>query len=145
MKYKLINITKFSGIVLSLLTILLWFCPIALITYAPNETTRVEKLVAPFLEVTLISSVFLILVPLIIFLIINIVDLFVNKKYLSFVEVFISIYLFVIQIIFQSLCDMLPPLIEVVASRSRILLNPVSTSYPAMSLPLIYQVLCLGY
>ena len=103
MKYKLINITKFSGIVLSLLTILLWFCPIALITYAPNETTRVEKLVAPFLEVTLISSVFLILVPLIIFLIINIVDLFVNKKYLSFVEVFISIYLFVIQIIFQSL------------------------------------------
>ena len=103
MKYKLINITKFSGIVLSLLTILLWFCPIALITYAPNETTRVEKLVAPFLEVTLISSVFLILVPLIIFLIINIVDLFVNKKYLSFVEIFISIYLFVIQIIFQSL------------------------------------------
>ena len=103
MKYKLINITKFSGIVLCLLTILLWFCPIALITYAPNETTRVEKLVAPFLEVTLISSVFLILVPLIIFLIINIVDLFVNKKYLSFVEVFISIYLFVIQIIFQSL------------------------------------------
>ena len=103
MKYKLISITKFSGIVLSLLTILLWFCPIALITYAPNETTRVEKLVAPFLEVTLISSVFLILVPLIIFLIINIVDLFVNKKYLSFVEVFISIYLFVIQIIFQSL------------------------------------------
>ena len=103
MKYKLINITKFSGIVLSLLTIILWFCPIALITYAPNETTRVEKLVAPFLEVTLISSVFLILVPLIIFLIINIVDLFVNKKYLSFVEVFISIYLFVIQIIFQSL------------------------------------------
>ena len=103
MKYKLINITKFSGIVLSLLTILLWFCPIALITYAPNETTRVEKLVAPFLEVTLISSVFLILVPLIIFLIINIVDLFVNKKYLTFVEVFISIYLFVIQIIFQSL------------------------------------------
>ena len=103
MKYKLINITKFSGIVLSLLTILLWFCPIALITYAPNETTRVEKLVVPFLEVTLISSVFLILVPLIIFLIINIVDLFVNKKYLSFVEVFISIYLFVIQIIFQSL------------------------------------------
>lgn len=103
MKYKLINITKFSGIVLSLLTILLWFCPIALITYAPNETTRVEKLVAPFLEVTLISSVFLILVPLIIFLVINIVDLFVNKKYLSFVEVFISIYLFVIQIIFQSL------------------------------------------
>lgn len=103
MKYKLINITKFSGIVLSLLTILLWFCPIALITYAPNETTRVEKLVAPFLEVTLISSVFLILVPLFIFLIINIVDLFVNKKYLSFVEVFISIYLFVIQIIFQSL------------------------------------------
>ena len=103
MKCKLINITKFSGIVLSLLTILLWFCPIALITYAPNETTRVEKLVAPFLEVTLISSVFLILVPLIIFLIINIVDLFVNKKYLSFVEVFISIYLFVIQIIFQSL------------------------------------------
>ena len=103
MKYKLINITKFSGIVLSLLTILLWFCPIALITYAPNETTLVEKLVAPFLEVTLISSVFLILVPLIIFLIINIVDLFVNKKYLSFVEVFISIYLFVIQIIFQSL------------------------------------------
>ena len=103
MKYKLINITKFSGTVLSLLTILLWFCPIALITYAPNETTRVEKLVAPFLEVTLISSVFLILVPLIIFLIINIVDLFVNKKYLSFVEVFISIYLFVIQIIFQSL------------------------------------------
>ena len=103
MKYKLINITKFSGIVLSLLTILLWFCPIALITYAPNETTRVEKLVAPFLEVTIISSVFLILVPLIIFLIINIVDLFVNKKYLSFVEVFISIYLFVIQIIFQSL------------------------------------------
>ena len=103
MKYKLINITKFSGIVLSLLTILLWFCPIALITYAPNETTRVEKLVAPFLEITLISSVFLILVPLIIFLIINIVDLFVNKKYLSFVEVFISIYLFVIQIIFQSL------------------------------------------
>ena len=86
-----------------MLTILLWFCPIALITYAPNETTRVEKLVAPFLEVTLISSVFLILVPLIIFLIINIVDLFVNKKYLSFVEVFISIYLFVIQIIFQSL------------------------------------------
>ena len=103
MKYKLINITKFSGIVLSWLTILLWFCPIALITYAPNETTRVEKLVAPYLEVTLISSVFLILVPLIIFLIINIVDLFVNKKYLSFVEVFISIYLFVIQIIFQSL------------------------------------------
>ena len=103
MKYRLINITKFSGIVLSLLTILLWFCPIALITYAPNETTRVEKLVAPFLEVTLISSVFLILVPLIIFLIINIVDLFVNKKHLSFVEVFISIYLFVIQIIFQSL------------------------------------------
>lgn len=103
MKYKLINITKFSGIVLSLLTILLWFCPIVLITCAPNETTRVEKLVAPFLEVTLISSVFLILVPLIIFLIINIVDLFVNKKYLSFVEVFISIYLFVIQIIFQSL------------------------------------------
>ena len=103
MKYKLINITKFYGIVLSLLTILLWFCPIALITYAPNETTRVEKLVAPFLEVTLISSVFLILVPLIIFLIINIVDLFVNKKYLPFVEVFISIYLFVIQIIFQSL------------------------------------------
>ena len=103
MKYKLINITKFSGIVLSLLTILLWFCPIALITCAPNETTRVEKLVAPFLEVTLISSVFLILVPLIIFLIINIVDLFVNKKYLTFVEVFISIYLFVIQIIFQSL------------------------------------------
>ena len=103
MKYKLINITKFSGTVLSLLTILLWFCPIALITYAPNETTRVEKLVAPFLEVTLISSVFLILVPLIIFLIINIVDLFVNKKHLSFVEVFISIYLFVIQIIFQSL------------------------------------------
>ena len=103
MKYKLINITKFSGIVLSLLTILLWFCPRALITYAPNETTRVEKLVAPFLEVTLISSVFLILVPLIIFLIINIVDLFVNKKHLSFVEVFISIYLFVIQIIFQSL------------------------------------------
>ena len=103
MKYKLINITKFSGIVLSLLTILLWFCPIALKTCAPNETTRVEKLVAPFLEVTLISSVFLILVPLIIFLIINIVDLFVNKKYLSFVEVFISIYLFVIQIIFQSL------------------------------------------
>ena len=41
--------------------------------------------------------------------------------------------------------DMLPPLIEVGASRSRILLNPVSTSYPAMSLPLIYQVLCLGY
>ena len=103
MKYKLINITKFSGIVLSLLTILLWFCPISLITYSPNATTRVEKLVAPFLEVTLISSVFLILVPLIIFLIINIVDLFVNKKYLSFVEVFISIYLFVIQIIFQSL------------------------------------------
>ena len=103
MKYKLINITKFSGIVLSLLTILLWFCPIALITYAPNETTRVEKLVAPFLEVTLISSVFLILVPLFIFLIINIIDLFANKKYLSFVEVFISIYLFVIQIIFQSL------------------------------------------
>lgn len=41
--------------------------------------------------------------------------------------------------------DMLQPLIEVGASRSRILLNPVSTSYLAMSLPLIYQVLCLGY
>ena len=45
----------------------------------------------------------------------------------------------------HGLSDMLPPLIEVGASRSRILLNPVSTSYPAMSLPLIYQVLCLGY
>ena len=90
----IINIVVAAGM------IILFFCPILISTQAPDPSTRIETIVSPFLHIYSIATVFLLLIPLIAFIVINIIMLFVKKRILNWLNILISLYVFVISICF---------------------------------------------
>ena len=90
----IINIVVATGM------IILFFCPILISTQAPDPSTRIETIVSPFLHIYSIATVFLLLIPLIAFIVINIIMLFVKKRILNWLNLLISLYVFVISICF---------------------------------------------
>lgn len=90
----IINIAIAAGM------IILFFCPILISTQAPDPSTRIETIVSPFLHIYSIATVFLLLIPLIAFIVINIIMLFVKKRILNWLNLLISLYVFVISICF---------------------------------------------
>ena len=90
----IINIVVAAGM------IILFFCPILISTQAPDPSTRIETIVSPFLHIYSIATVFLLLIPLIAFIVINIIMLFVKKRILNWLNLLISLYVFVISICF---------------------------------------------
>lgn len=88
------------NIVVAVGMIILFFCPILISTQAPDPSTRIETIVSPFLHIYSIATVFLLLIPLIAFIVINIIMLFVKKRILNWLNLLISLYVFVISICF---------------------------------------------
>ena len=90
----IINIVVAAGM------IILFFCPILISTQAPDPSTRIETIVSPFLHIYSIATVFLLLIPLIAFIVINILMLLMKKRILNWLNLLISLYVFVISICF---------------------------------------------
>ena len=90
----IINIVVAAGM------IILFFCPILISTQAPDPSTRIETIVSPFLHIYSIATVFLLLIPLIAFIVINIIMLLVKKRIMNWINLLRSLYVFVISICF---------------------------------------------
>lgn len=77
--------------------IVLFFCPILIlkqISYPSSDAT--EILVSPFLTVYSISTIFLILIPLLVCFVLDSVSIFQKNRVLDFIELLISLYVLVI-------------------------------------------------
>lgn len=85
------------NIVVAIGMIILFFCPILISTQAPDPSTRIETIVSPFLH---IYSIVLLLIPLIVFIVINVLMLLMKKRILNWLNLLISLYVFVISICF---------------------------------------------
>lgn len=94
MYLSIINIAVATGM------IILFFCPILISTQAPDPSTRIETIVSPFLHIYSIATVFLLLIPLIILIVIDILMLLMKKRILNWLNLLISLYVFVISICF---------------------------------------------
>lgn len=94
MYLSIINIAVAAGM------IILFFCPIIISTKAPDPSTRIETIVSPFLHIYSIATVFLLLIPLIVFIVINVLMLLMKKRILNWLNLLISLYVFVISICF---------------------------------------------
>lgn len=90
----IINIVVAAGM------IILFFCPILISTQAPDPSTRIETIVSPFLHIYSIATVFLLLIPLIILIVIDVLILLMKKRILNWLNLLISLYVFVISICF---------------------------------------------
>ena len=73
----IINIAVAAGM------IILFFCPILISTQAPDPSTRIETIVSPFLHIYSIATVFLLSIPLIVFIVINVLVLLMKKRILN--------------------------------------------------------------
>ena len=81
--------------------IILNFCPIMVITHAPSPSVRVDSLVCPFLTPYSVSTIFLLLIPLVLYLFLTIISFFLQNKWLNFLGLVFSIYILIISICFM--------------------------------------------
>lgn len=95
--YKLVN-----GITIALIIgmIVLFFCPILILSHAPSPTETNESLASPFLNGYTSATVFMLLIPLVVSLILHIVSFFVKNRILNCIELLMSIYVLSISIFF---------------------------------------------
>lgn len=88
-------ISKFanaSNLFLNIGLIILNFCPIMAVKHAQSDSIRVVSIVSPFLTTYSISTIFLLLIPLVLNLLINITSFFMRNKWLNFLGLLFSIY-----------------------------------------------------
>ena len=78
--------------------IILNFCPIMVITHAPSPSVRVDSLGCPFLTPYSVSTIFLLLIPLVLYLLLTIISFFLQNKWLNFLGLVFSIYILIISI-----------------------------------------------
>ncbi len=78
--------------------IILNFCPIMVVKRAPSVSVRVDSLVCPFLTPYSVSTIFLLLIPLILYLLLTIISFFLQNKWLNFLELVFSIYVLIVSI-----------------------------------------------
>lgn len=76
--------------------VILNFCPVMVMKRAQSDSVRVYSSVSPFLNVYSVSTVFLLLIPLILYFLLTIVSYFVRKKWLNLLGVLLSIYVFTV-------------------------------------------------
>lgn len=95
--YKLVNGITFALIVGM---IVLFLCPILILSHAPSSTETNESLASPFLSGYTSATVFMLLIPLVISLILHIVSFFVKNRILNCIELLMSIYVLSISIFF---------------------------------------------
>ncbi len=95
--YKLVNAATF---ILIVGMIVLFLCPILILTHATSPTETNESLASPFLNGYTIATVFLLLIPLIVSLALHIVSFFVKSRILNCIELLLSIYALSISICF---------------------------------------------
>ena len=81
--------------------IILNFCPIMVITHAPSPSVRVDSLECPFLTPYSVSTIFLLLIPLVLYLLLTIISFFLQNKWLNFLGLVFSIYILIISICFM--------------------------------------------
>ena len=81
--------------------IILNFCPIMVITHAPSPSVRVDSLGCPFLTPYSVSTIFLLLIPLVLYLLLTIISFFLQNKWLNFLGLVFSIYILIISICFM--------------------------------------------
>ena len=95
--YKLVNAVTF---ILIVGMIVLFLCPVLILTHATSPTETNESLASPFLNGYTIVTVFLLLIPLIVSLALHIVSFFVKSRILNCIELLLSIYILSISICF---------------------------------------------
>lgn len=93
------KIANVSNLIPIIGLIILNFCPIIVMKRAQSDSIRVDSLVCPFLSPYSVSTVFLLLIPLILYLLLTVVSFFVRSKRLSFLGLLFSIY-----VLFISVC-----------------------------------------
>lgn len=98
MKKRVFTLLK---IIVSLFIIILWFCPILIINRGSPEESTNEIIVSPFLSAFSISTIFLMLIPVMIFLISNVISLKYRTKLFLIVNFVFSLYILLISIIYQ--------------------------------------------
>ncbi len=77
--------------------IVLFFCPILIFKQISSPSSdATEILVSPFLTVYSISTIFLILIPLLVCFVLDSVSFFSKSRVLDFIELLISLYVLVI-------------------------------------------------
>lgn len=76
--------------------VILNFCPVMVMKRAQSDSVRVYSSVSPFLNVYSVSTVFLLLIPLILYFLLTIVSYFVRKKWLNILGLLLSIYVFTV-------------------------------------------------
>ena len=81
--------------------IILNFCPIMVITHAPSPSVRVDSLECPFLTPYSVSTIFLLLIPLVLYLLLTIISFFLQNQWLNFLGLVFSIYILIISICFM--------------------------------------------
>lgn len=72
------------------------FCPVMVMKRAPSDSIRVYSSVSPFLNVYSVSTVFLLLIPLILYFLLAIVSCFVRKMWLNILGLLLSICVFIV-------------------------------------------------
>ncbi len=100
---KKLNLYKsVNGITIALIVgmIVLFLCPILILSQAPSSTENNESLASPFLNGYTSATVFMLLIPLVISLILHIVSFFVKNRILNCIELLMSIYVLSISIFF---------------------------------------------
>lgn len=81
--------------------LILFFCPVLILRQASSPSSEArEVLVSPFLTVYSISTVFLLLIPLLVCFAFDLVSFFFDNRVLDFVELLLSIYVLVISVCF---------------------------------------------
>ncbi len=100
---KKLNLYKsVNGITIALIVgmIVVFLCPILILSHAPSPTETNESLASPFLSGYTSATVFMLLIPLVISLILHIVSFFVKSRILNCIELLMSIYVLSISIFF---------------------------------------------
>ncbi len=100
---KKLNLYKsVNGITFALIVgmIVVFLCPILIMSHAPSPTENNESLASPFLNGYTSATVFMLLIPLVISLILHIVSFFVKNRILNCIELLMSIYVLSISIFF---------------------------------------------
>lgn len=78
--------------------IILNFCPIMVVKRALSVSVRVNSLVCPFLTPYSVSTIFLLLIPLILYLLLTIISFFLQNKWLNCLGLVFSICVFIVSI-----------------------------------------------
>ncbi len=100
---KKLNLYKsVNGVTIALIVgmIILFLCPILILSHAPSSTENNKSLASPFLNGYTSATVFMLLIPLVISLILHIVSFFVKNRILNCIELLMSIYVLSISIFF---------------------------------------------